>query len=69
MVATGFKVIRISNYDNEGPRGDQRFVLTYPVTEATAKAVADLLNKDPTRYDDDWFRAVPDDHKLQEFQP
>jgi hypothetical protein len=63
------KIIRTSNYGDEGPRGDERFVLTYPVTEETAKVICDLMNADPGRSDDDYFRVVHQDHQLQKFEP
>lgn len=69
IMMTDYKIIRISNYDYKGSRGDQRFVLTYPVTKETAEKICKLMNTDTGRCDEDYFTVVSEDYKLQEFQP
>jgi hypothetical protein len=62
------KVIRVDNYDDEGPRGTQR-VIRSGLLLAQAEDLCRKLCNDPNRSDYDWFRVVPDDYKLFVFAP
>jgi hypothetical protein len=62
------KVIRIDAYDREGPTGDKYLVREGLSAEAADRLVVEM-NEDPGRPDEDWFRAVPDDHRLRTFEP
>jgi hypothetical protein len=62
------KVIRVSNYDDGGPRGTQR-VVKGSLTFEEAEKLANEMNSDPRRSDEDWFRAVPDNELLFVFEP
>ncbi len=63
------KVIRIDNYDDEGPRGTQRLVAGSGLSQKEAERIAGEKNNDPDRSDFDWFQVVPDDHGLWRFEP
>ena len=63
------KVIRVSNYDDEGPEGNERVVAGPGLSLDEAKRLAREMNDDPKRSDHDWFRAVPDDEPLYVFEP
>lgn len=62
------KVIRVSNYDDEGPGGTQR-VIRSDLSLAQAEDLCRKLCNDPNRSDLDWFRVVLDDYKLFVFEP
>jgi len=59
------KIIRKSNFDYEDWRGDIVFVTpSHSFSEATANAICDMMNDDPRRADDDYFKVVPYDYVL-----
>jgi hypothetical protein len=64
------KVVRTSNYDEEGPGGDEYVV---PGTEGmsleAASEKARSLNESRSKSDADYFVVKPDDYKLWEFEP
>lgn len=64
-----FKIIRASNFDDEGPKGDQYFVLEICLSKDIADKIAFILNADPDRSNEDWYRVVSYDYKLQKFEP
>lgn len=59
------KVVRVSNYDDEGPEGDQ-YVVPYldveVLSEGEAEEWAEALNSDSKRSDRDFFVVKPDDY-------
>lgn len=63
------KIIRVSCYDDEGPRGDKHLVGGPGWSIAEAEVLCDKLCNSLGRPDDWWYRVVPDDHKLREFEP
>jgi hypothetical protein len=63
------KVIRVDSYDDEGPRGTEREVAGPGLSQEEADDVARRMNAAPTRSDVDYFRVVPDEHKLWRFEP
>lgn len=63
------KIIRVSNYDYEDHRGNQRVVAEGITDEREARVMAEALQHDPKRDGEDWFMVVPDDHKLWRFAP
>lgn len=64
-----FNVIRSSNYDEEGPQGNQYFMLTHCVTSEEANSICAILNASKDRSEEDWFRVVKDGYELQVFTP
>ncbi len=62
------KVIRASNYDDEGPLGNE-FVIREAMTETEAYELAATMNNSGHRRHCDWFRVVDDNYKLFVFQP
>jgi len=62
------KVIRVSNHDHEDYRSDQYVVWDGLGPEEAAK-LADDMNRDPGRREDDWYRVVEDDYVLRRFEP
>ncbi len=63
------KVIRIDNYDDEGPSGTQRVVAGPGLSQDEAWRIAREMNDDTWRSDCDYFKVVPDDHVLWRFEP
>lgn len=63
------KVIRVSNCDSEGPRGDQYVAAGPGLSHDDAEEEAELRNSDPKRSDEDFFRVVPDEYVLRKFAP
>ena len=63
------KVIRVDNYDDEGPRGTQRVVAGPGLSLEEATRTAEDMNKNPGRSPHDWFRSVTDDEPLYVFEP
>lgn len=57
------KVVRKSNFNHEGHRGDQFFV-AQRMTPTQAKHVADALNGLEHEHSDDFYVAVDDDYVL-----
>jgi hypothetical protein len=62
----GVKIIRTDNYDRE-TRSD--FLVAAGLNSVYATLIVDLLNTDPKRDDDAYYKAVYDDHVLYEFKP
>ena len=62
-------IIRVDNYDREGPDGDERVIASGITDERLGKLMLDALQDDSERPDRDWYRLVPDDHVLREFIP
>jgi hypothetical protein len=62
------KVIRVDNYDDEGPRGTQRLVFA-ELPQSVAEIECAKLNDDPHRSPCDWYRVVAEDYKLFVFEP
>jgi hypothetical protein len=62
------KVIRVDNYDDEGPRGNQRLLAGPGLSPEVAEVVARTLNECPARLDHDYYRAVTDDYELWRFE-
>jgi hypothetical protein len=62
------KVIRSSNYDDEGPGGTEHVVRDGLAPEE-AERMAATMNADPKSSDRDFFRAVADDYVLYVFEP
>lgn len=62
------KVIRVSNYDDEGPRGTQRLIKG-GLDLNEAETLAKEMNDNPRRSRSDWFRVVDDDYELFVFEP
>ena len=60
------KIIRTDNFDREHISDG---LIAENVNEFFAKLVAKLLNKYIGADSQDYFKAVPDDHKLYEFEP
>jgi len=64
------KVIRVSNYDDEGPGGDQYVVPgTEGLAPAEAEARAEALNQSSKCSRFDFFVAKPDDYVPRKFEP
>lgn len=63
------KVVRISNYDDEGPGGTQRVVAGPGLTKEAAEEERRRLCGDPHRSDADWFVVKEDDYVPWEFKP
>lgn len=63
------KVIRVSSYDHEDHRGNEREVSPRGLLQEEADARCRNLQKDPQRSDEDWYRVVPDEHVLWRFEP
>lgn len=63
------KVIRVSNYDHEDWRGNERNMTRPGLSDEVANIVCKELQGNPDRDDDNWYRVVPDDHKLWRFEP
>jgi hypothetical protein len=63
------KVIRVDNYDDEGPRGTQELIAGPGLSQGEADAIVDRMNGDPRRVDYDFFKVVPDEHELWSFEP
>lgn len=63
------KVIRVDNYDHEGPCGTQRVVGGPGLSLDVAERLARDMNDDRKRSDHDWFRVVSDDEPLFVFKP
>lgn len=63
------KVMRVSNYDDEGPGGIQRVVAGPGLTEKAAEAECRRLRDDPHRNEADWFEVVGDDYVPWECEP
>jgi len=62
-------VIRTDNYDRAGEQpGRDEKVMEKGFTEEQAKAYAAILNE-ANKGSDYYFRVVPEDYKLKEFQP
>jgi len=62
------KVIKVDNYNREGPGYDDKLVAEN-LTTKEAMELAKERNSDPTRPDFDWFKVVEDDYKLYEWAP
>lgn len=63
------KVIRVSSYDHEDWRGNERQMTRAGLDQSTAELVCLELQQNPDRSDDDWYRVVEDDHVLWKFKP
>jgi hypothetical protein len=63
------KVIRVSNYDHEDHRGNQRLVAGPGLSVEEAESACKFMCDDPNRSDEDWFRVVADNHVLYRFEP
>ena len=62
------KVIRTSNHDHEDSRGEE-YVVHADLSAEEAEHLAAVMNEDPRRSREDFFRAVPDNHVLYVFEP
>ena len=60
------KVIRVDNFDREGPGHDDK-VEASNLSEEEARALAKKLNEQRGG-EESYYRAVPDDYKLQVFE-
>ena len=60
------KIIRVDNFDRDYIPDD---LIAENVNEHSAKLIAKLLNEHAGANSQDYFKAVPDDHKLYEFEP
>ena len=63
------KVVRVSNYDDEGPRGSQRVMAGPGLSAEDAETECRRLCDDPRRYDEDWYVVKEDDYVLYKFEP
>jgi len=64
------KIIRTSAYDHEDQRGNQYFVAGgASLTQSEAEKLAQTLNSDPKRGEDDYYVVVEDNYKLWRFEP
>lgn len=57
------KIVLTDNYDRE--LYDEKLIAEN-LAERTGKKIVNLLNQDPTRYDEDYYKLVEDDYKLFE---
>lgn len=62
------KIIAVDNYDRQGPGYDDRLVAEN-VSKPMADRIVTLLNGSLNEHSEEFFRAVDDDYKLQEFEP
>ena len=60
------KIIRVDNFDKDFISDG---LIAENVNEFFAKLIAKLLNKYTGVNSQDYFKAVPDDHKLYKFEP
>lgn len=63
------KVIRVDNYDGDGPNSSQQLVAGPGLSLDEAERIAREMNDDIGRCDCDYFKVVPDDHVLWRFEP
>lgn len=57
------KIIKVDNYDREAY---DDVLIAENVHKYFGQMIVDLLNDNPKRIDDHWFRLVEDDYKLFE---
>jgi hypothetical protein len=57
------KIIKVDNYDRELY---DDVLIAENVHKYYGQIIVDLLNNNPKRFDDDYFRLVEDDYKLFE---
>jgi hypothetical protein len=62
------KVVRIDNYDDEGPRGSQ-YVVDKGLSQEQAEALCLRLNEDPSRSEFDWYVVKEEDYVPWTFEP
>lgn len=62
-----FMVVRVDNYDDEGPRGTER-VVTQMLSHEDAEVIAARLNADPKKLDYDYYVVKPSYYKLFVFK-
>lgn len=64
-----YRVMRRSNFDSEGPDGEQYFI-TNSLPKECAEAMAEAANKHMSGPGHpDYYQAVPSNHKLFRFEP
>jgi hypothetical protein len=63
------KVVRVSNYDDEGPRGDERVVAGPGLSTLAAAETCLRMCVDPHKNDEDWFEVKDDDYQPRVFEP
>ncbi len=62
------KIIKVDNFDREGPGHDHELIATNVQAYWGTKLV-DYLNQESDERSDEFFRLVADDFKLQVFEP
>lgn len=60
------KIIAVDNFNREGPGFDNRFLFSIR-DERLAEEIVRLMNTED--HGETFFRAVPDNHVLQRFEP
>lgn len=62
------KIVRIDNFDREGPGYDDKLIAEN-VHEHYGKKIVNLLNNGEHRESSDFYTLQEDEYKLKEFQP
>jgi hypothetical protein len=64
-----WRIVRVDNYNDEGPRGDQ-YIAAMARSRELAVKICELMNAEAGERSCDYFRVVTHDYKLKpDFQP
>jgi hypothetical protein len=62
------KVVRVSNYDDPGPRGTERVVAGPGLSTLAAAEICLRMCDDPRRSIEDWYVVKRDDYQPRVFE-